>query len=440
MIENISPKPSGVQKIDKRMVISIVLFICMLVLIILYLMTLADKKASESRSVSQTPTAHISHKKTNVKEIDELPDDYSKMKPERVNDLSKASQEEKSPPPAPPDKNSFFKQQNQPVISQPERQQSPPQKKYSTQAYLPSAKGEDIRPGATYQHRSPKEIQMEQARQSQILFFGTGQDKKKTKQPENMVQTSNPGLEKQAMINDLIDRVYPGRETSETRINQQTKKAFFQEQAQSNEGAIYLNQRIQDPVSPYQIMAGTVLPAVLISGINSDLPGHIIAQIRENVFDTVHGRYLLVPQGTKLLGSYDNMVSWGQDKVMLVWSRLIMPDGATIVLDNMPGVDTMGYSGLKDKVNNHYMKIAGAILMSTFLSVGTRRVAGEVRDNDPTLAQELAADASIDINRAGQKIVSRHMNVPPTLEIRPGFPFNVMVNKDIILRPYGNGN
>jgi len=113
-----------------------------------------------------------------------------------------------------------------------------------------------------------------------------------------------------------------------------------------------------------------------------------------------------------------------------------MPDGATIVLDNMPGVDVMGYAGLKDKVNNHYMKIASAILMSTFLSVGTRRIAGDVNDNDPTFEQEMASHASADINQAGQKIVTRHLNVPPTLEIRPGFPFNVMVNKDIILRPY----
>ena len=122
---------------------------------------------------------------------------------------------------------------------------------------------------------------------------------------------------------------------------------------------------------------------------------------------------------------------------MMVWARLIFPNGASIVLDNMPGIDVTGYSGLKDKVNYHYAKIASAILMSTFLSVGTRRLEGDIRGENPTLSQEYASDVSSEINRAGQKIVTRHLNIPPTIEIKPGFPFNVMVNKDIVLRPYG---
>ncbi|KPA11603.1 conjugal transfer protein TrbI [Candidatus Magnetomorum sp. HK-1] len=434
MLENINPQPSGVRKINKRMVVSTVFFISSIVLVIIFLMTLAEKKSIDTKSVSQEDSGYISQKKINVQSLHLLPDKYSDIKPQPRQSSELLSQ--KSTPKQPPDKVFLSRSTNNQDKKAPfvdSKTKSP--KKVSTQQYLPYTPGHDIRPGANYQHQSPEQIEEEKAFKSKLMFFGSGEKKIK----QNMLKerqihrVSESGEQKQAMINDLIDRINPNQDISETRTNQRSKQTFFHSQDQ---GAIHLNQRIQDPVSPYQLMAGTVLPAVLISGINSDLPGHIIAQIRENVFDTVHGRYLLVPQGTKLLGSYDNMVSWGQDKVMLVWSRLIMPDGATIALDNMPGVDVMGYAGLKDRVNNHYMKIAGAILMSTFLSVGTRHIAGEVNDNDPTIGQEFASEVSSDVNRAGQKIVTRHLNVPPTLEIRPGFPFNVMVNKDIILRPY----
>jgi type IV secretory pathway VirB10-like protein len=433
MIENINPLPSGIRKINRRMVVSFLSFIFIIMSAVLLLMILAEKQSEQKESAyEENASGYIPNDTIKVDALQSLPDKYSDIKQEPPDDTTHAAKQ--TSPDHPPDK-VFL-----PGIEVPSTKNNPPSeqekkissKNISTQDYLPTATGQDIRPGASYQHRSPKDIEKEKALKSQLLFFDSGKmNNKKNKSVH--VQPTNSDKHRQKMINDLIDRLQPGQNLSDTRADQQSKKDFFEIKGQ---GAVYLNQRIQDPVSPYQLMAGTVLPAVLISGINSDLPGHIIAQIRENVFDTVHGRYLLVPQGTKLLGSYDNMVSWGQDKVMLVWSRLIMPDGATIVLDNMPGVDTMGYSGLKDRVNNHYMKIASAILMSTFLSVGTRRLAGEVTDNDPTFAQEMTSSASADINQAGQKIVTRHLNVPPTLEIRPGFPFNVMVNKDIILRPY----
>ncbi|MBF0451289.1 MAG: hypothetical protein HQK75_11345 [Candidatus Magnetomorum sp.] len=436
MLENINPQPSGVRKINKRMVISTIFFISSIVLTILLLMMWAERKTKDTNSLSQDTAGYISQEKITVQSLDLLPDKYSDMKPQPSQVTE--SQPQKLISEQPPDKVFLSRSKTNPLETGPPPvpQQNDNKKQFSTQSYLPPSTGQDIRPGAAYQQQSPKQIEKEKALKSRLMFFDSGENRRTQKKQDQDPQAnfhSESGMQKQSMINDLIGRIQPNQDSSETRTNQRAKQAFLRSQ---DDGAVYLNQRIQDPVSPYQLMAGTVLPAVLISGINSDLPGHIIAQVRENVFDTVHGRYLLVPQGTKLLGSYDNMISWGQDKVMLVWSRLIMPDGATIVLDNMPGVDIMGYAGLKDQVNNHYMKIAGAILMSTFLSVSTRRIAGEISNNDPTLAQEFAADASADFNRAGQKIVTRHLNVPPTLEIRPGFPFNVMVNKDIILRPY----
>jgi len=434
MIENINPQPSGVLKINKKMVISAFLFMASIVILILLVMMTDEKQSRENESAAQERAGFHSQDKINVQSLQLLPDKYSDVKQEPVNDPPPVLQQiDLEQPPKKVFLSHSGKNSNPPSTYVPIKEE--PSKQLSTQQYLPSSPGYDIRPGANYQHKKPEEIEKEKALKSKLMFFGSGINESKNivEKDTDTAFHSNPEVQKQAMINDLIDRIQPNQNLSETRTDQQSKKDFFHSQDQ---GVVYLNHRIQDPVSPYQLMAGTVLPAVLISGINSDLPGHIIAQIKENVFDTVHGRYLLVPQGTKLLGSYDNMISWGQDKVMLVWSRLIMPDGATIVLDNMPGVDVMGYAGLKDKVNNHYIKIANAILMSTFLSVGTRRIGGEVINNDPTLLQELASDASADVNRAGQKIVGRHLNIAPTLEIRPGFPFNVMVNKDIILRPY----
>jgi len=218
--------------------------------------------------------------------------------------------------------------------------------------------------------------------------------------------------------------------------DQARKRAFLDESKKSDE-AIYLEHQIQEPASPYQVMAGTVLPAVLITGINSDLPGQIIAQLRENVYDSVSGRYLLVPQGTKLIGTYDNQISWGQDRVMQVWTRMIFPDGSSILLNGMQGTDLSGYAGAKDQVNYHYGRIAGAVLLSTFLSVGARQAGGNNSEgNYPTTRQQMAGDAASGINQAGQKLLDRELNVAPTIEIRPGYKFNVMVNRDMILRPY----
>jgi type IV secretory pathway VirB10-like protein len=236
------------------------------------------------------------------------------------------------------------------------------------------------------------------------------------------------------VLGDVLKTTQQG-ESSETRANQKAKQAFLKAKA-GEQAAVYLAHRIQDPLSPYQLMAGTVLPAVLVSGINSDLPGQIIAQIRENVYDTVTGGYLLVPQGAKLIGSYDNMIAWGQDKVMVVWSRLIFPNGSSIVLDNMEGSDLAGYAGFHDRVNNHYLKLGVAILFSSVLSVGATQSHGDIRGYHATWDQQLGANVGEDVNKTGQKIVERQLNVPPTIEIRPGYPFNVMVNKDVILREY----
>ncbi|QDF37482.1 TrbI/VirB10 family protein [Bradyrhizobium symbiodeficiens] len=196
--------------------------------------------------------------------------------------------------------------------------------------------------------------------------------------------------------------------------------------------------RVTRPASPYVVQAGTVIPGALITGIRSDLPGQITAQVTENVFDTPTGRFLLVPQGARLIGIYDSQVTFGQSRVLLVWTRLIMPNGRSIVLERQPGADSAGYAGLEDKVDNHWGELFKAAALSTFLAVGTELGAGsDTSSNDSAIIQALRHGAADSLNQTGQQVVRRSLNVQPTLTVRPGFPVRVIVNRDLVLAPYG---
>lgn len=196
---------------------------------------------------------------------------------------------------------------------------------------------------------------------------------------------------------------------------------------------IYSPHVLQDPVSPYQLMAGTVIPAALVTGINSDLPGMVIARVTENVYDTVTGRHLLIPQGARLIGAYDSVVAVGQARALVVWSRLVMPDGSSIVIDNLPAVDPGGYAGLEDGVDLHTRRLLEGIGLSTLLGVGTELTFG---DNETDLVRALREAAQGSVNQVGQRIAERSLDIPPTITIRPGWPLRVMVRKDLVLRPY----
>ncbi|SFH66201.1 TrbI/VirB10 family protein [Bradyrhizobium sp. Gha] len=196
--------------------------------------------------------------------------------------------------------------------------------------------------------------------------------------------------------------------------------------------------RVTKPASPYIVQAGTVIPGALITGIRSDLPGQITAQVTENVYDTPTGRFLLVPQGARLIGIYDSQVTFGQSRVLLVWTRLIMQNGRSIVLERQPGADTAGYAGLEDQVDNHWGELFKAAALSTFLAVGTELGAGsDTNSNDSAIIQALRHGASDSLNQTGQQVVRRSLNIQPTLTVRPGFPVRVVVNRDLVLAPYG---
>jgi type IV secretory pathway VirB10-like protein len=194
--------------------------------------------------------------------------------------------------------------------------------------------------------------------------------------------------------------------------------------------------RIDAPASSYVVQAGNIIPASLITGIRSDLPGQITAQVTENVYDSPTGRFLLVPQGTRLIGVYDSQVSFGQSRVLLVWTRLIMPNGRSIVLERQPGADTAGYAGLEDGVDNHWGALFKAALLSTLLGVGNELGAGSDTGNNGDIIQALRRGSSDSLNQTGQKVVQRNLNIQPTLTIRPGFPVRVIVNRDLVLEPY----
>ena len=193
---------------------------------------------------------------------------------------------------------------------------------------------------------------------------------------------------------------------------------------------------LQLPASPYQVMAGTIIPASLVTGINSDLPGQVIANVTEAVYDTATGRFLLIPQGSRLIGRYDSQVSFGQRRVLLVWTRLILPDTSSISLDRLPGIDPAGYAGLEDGVDWHWDRILAGAALSTLLGVGAELAAPDRSGSDGKVIIATRQSAQDTVNQVGQEITKRNVSIQPTLTIRPGFPMRVMVNKDLILRPY----
>jgi type IV secretory pathway VirB10-like protein len=218
------------------------------------------------------------------------------------------------------------------------------------------------------------------------------------------------------------------------------KNAFL---ANAGGGHDYVAKPLQSPISPYEIKAGTVLPAALITGINSDLPGQIIAQVTENVFDTATGRYLLVPQGSRLIGKYDSLVSYGQDRALVVWSRLILPNGSSIDLEGMPGGDETGAAGLQDETDHHRWAFAGALAVSTVLSLGPAigaSLAESVHSGSTTnVFAGPASTLGSNSSQVGENLLNRELNRPNTITVRPGWALNVLVNRDLVMRSYTNG-
>ena len=202
---------------------------------------------------------------------------------------------------------------------------------------------------------------------------------------------------------------------------------------------------LHPPASPFTVTAGSVIPAVLVSGINSDLPGPILAQVSENVLDSATGEYLLIPQGSRLIGAYRNASTYGQERVQIAWQRLIFPNTASMDLPQMPGADQSGFAGFTDQVNNHYLGTFGTAALMSLISAGQMvgqmatfgggagyGAYGYYQPNQWAMASEMAGSAaSGQLGSLGQQMMGNGMNRPATIEIRPGYQFNVMVTEDL---------
>lgn len=191
--------------------------------------------------------------------------------------------------------------------------------------------------------------------------------------------------------------------------------------------------RIAPPASPYIVQAGAVIPAALMTGLRSDLPGQVTAQVTENIYDGPTGRIVVIPQGSRLIGQYDAQTSFGQSRALLVWTRLIMPNGHSVVLERQPGADPSGFAGLEDEVDNHWGQVMRAALISTLLSIGSQAGAG---DDEDQLIQALRRGSSDGVSQVGRQLVSRSLDIRPTITIRPGFPVRVIVTRDLVLEPW----
>ncbi|KUJ88159.1 TrbI/VirB10 family protein [Marinobacter segnicrescens] len=215
--------------------------------------------------------------------------------------------------------------------------------------------------------------------------------------------------------------------------NRQDQKEGFLQSASTE---IRNSGNLQLPASPYQVMSGTVIAGALVTGIQSDLPGDVIATVTEPIYDTATGLHLLIPQGSRILGRYNSQVSYGQSRVQVIWNRIILPDTSSLTLDNLVGTDPAGYAGLEDGVDWHWDRIFAGAVLTTLLGVGAELAAPENRQDGDRVIIAGRDSAQDSINQVGQEMTRRNLNIQPTLTSRPGLPVRIIVNRDLVLRPY----
>lgn len=220
---------------------------------------------------------------------------------------------------------------------------------------------------------------------------------------------------------------------------EQDKENFFERAAQDNSWRL-MQQRT--PGLPLELKTGSVIPGVMLTGVNSDLPGNMIAQVAQNVYDTATGRHLLIPRGSRLYGVYDSRVIYGQERVLIAWNRIMFPDGSSIAIGAMPGADMAGMAGFNDDVDNHYLRIFGSALMMSLVSGGMAYAMDGMNnslttDNGTSMQDEMTSALAAQLGQTTTTLLQKNLSIKPTLEIRPGYLFNIVVTKDMVFRePY----
>ncbi|WP_026434765.1 TrbI/VirB10 family protein [Acidovorax sp. JHL-9] len=264
------------------------------------------------------------------------------------------------------------------------------------------------------------------------VFFRSGQQGKAAAPATAQAAAAAPGSAFDPLAAGPASTAAQPADPTATQNRQDQKEAFLKGGSTEtrNSGSL------QMPASPYQVMAGTVIAGALVTGIKSDLPGDVIATVTEPVYDSATGKFLLIPQGSRILGKYNSQVSYGQSRVQVVWNRIILPDTSSLTIDNLVGTDPAGYSGLEDGVDYHWGRIVAGAALTTLLGVGAELAAPENRQDGNRIVIAGRDSAQDSINQVGQEITRRNMNIQPTLTERPGLPVRIIVNRDLVLRPY----
>lgn len=247
--------------------------------------------------------------------------------------------------------------------------------------------------------------------------------------------TSDQHLSTPSEMPSMMTTAQTAPSTTEPDQNMQAEKISFRDSNNQINDSDYLGASLKNPISPYELQAGTIIPGMTITGINSDLPGQITGHVSSNVYDSISGRYLLIPQGSKLVGLYDSQIAYGQERVLVVWNRIIFPNGQSIDLEGMTGVDMSGYAGFNDQVNNHYSKIFGSVVLMSVLGAGAQLSQPQNSGNSfaaPSVGQTMAQSLGTNLSNTASMITSKNINVQPTLEIRQGYEFNISVKKDLV--------
>lgn len=243
---------------------------------------------------------------------------------------------------------------------------------------------------------------------------------------DNQGNTQNPISNAVGDVVDVISGLANAAGASASSSAQKPEKDTNVEFVENSKKSYdYLPYTKTPQLSPYELKTGSVIPGVLLTGINSQLPGNIVGQVSENVYDSATGKHLLIPQGSKLVGTYNPDVKYGQNRAMIAWNRIVYPNGDTLNLEAMIGSDQAGYSGFDDKVDNHYFRIFGSALLISVIS-------GELTfsNNKITINQNPNSQGTT-VSQTGNTLLEKNLEVDPTIEIRPGYRFNIFVTKDI---------
>jgi type IV secretion system protein VirB10 len=207
--------------------------------------------------------------------------------------------------------------------------------------------------------------------------------------------------------------------------------------ASSSSGSDYVTAPYVRPRSPFEVKAGDIISAALLTELNSDLPGEIVAQVTEPVFDHASGRHILIPQGARLIGRYDSQVAYGQSRALIVWTRIIMPDGRSLDIGTMIGSDLGGASGLADRVDSHIGPLTRAIALSTAITVGGAIAQNaSARSSGTLVLNDAAGGVASEASQAAGRFIDKDLNRAPTIRVRQGWPLTVLVSRDMVLEPY----